>query len=121
MFTIYFSATAIRHLFKGGTYLKVAFNSFTIIYSRVISYLVSSYVSFPANTMTYNGEFVFISCFIVQVFLVARHRRAAKAQKRRYYLCNVILYMHIAIFIMNIFICGSYSRAATISANSQSL
>ena len=29
--------------------------------------------------------------------------------------------MRIAIFVVNIFICGSYSRAATISANSQSL
>ena len=35
--------------------------------------------------------------------------------------CNVIWCLCIAIFIINIFICGSYLRAATISANSRSL
>ena len=54
-----------------------------------------------------------VSC--IQVYLVARHKRAAKSSKETWVIalhCN-IRYEYI--------ICGSYLRAATISANPRSL
>ena len=88
---IYFSATAMWCLFKGDAYSRVAFNSVTG--TQTCNLVPSTFTcQFPADTMTDREKYMFssaVSC--VQVYLVARHRRAATDRKRRgQWLCNVI-------------------------------
>ena len=86
--TIYFSATAMLRLSEGGAYSRAALIRGRHLISLPLltrNLITSSFIRhFLADTMT-DHKYLFssaVSC--VQVYLVARHRKTAKARERRW-------------------------------------